>query len=666
VFVSHLAPRGAALAERDLASVELWDMSLERSLRRRDLAERQRRQAPKTKGTAAVMSAALFASPMLPVVSAAGAHNGADSAETSNPEKMVRAVVPTLLREGDTGAMVVAVQRKLSIDADGIFGPITRRAVVGFQGRAGLARTGEVDAKTWETLFRAAVSYVADDSAIAERIARDEARPATRLRVVARPARAEPPRVGLPSAPAETDGAASDELVLEPESDTTPVPEPETDATPPSPVHTPASPARPPSKPGAERLPVKRPASTRSPAPAPADGCGTLAAPVRGTVTGSFGEDRGDHRHAGQDIAAPSGTPVHAVDCGTVTQAGVEGGYGNLVCIQHSAAVSTCYAHLSSFETKRGDYVEVGQIIGRVGSTGNSTGPHLHFEVRENGKAVNPGPYLKGTAQVSAARHNGASGPSPAATRTQVSDRVSIAATGERVRQGRVAHADLSADAQSERARLATPQPAVAAQQAAAAVEPQALAAPEVQAVAAPEAQDAPVAGPEATPAPALPAAEAPSASASAPAPAEPVAEVPAAPAAPAEPVAEVPAAAAEPVAEVPAAPAAPAEPVAEVPAAAAPAPAEPVAEAPPAVGPGPAPAAVTPDVPAPEPVVDAPVVPAPQPEAPVVGAPAGEASSPEPVAADGPASDAPAPVPAEAAAEVAPGGAEAPVAPAD
>ena len=86
-----------------------------------------------------------------------------------------------------------------------------------------------------------------------------------------------------------------------------------------------------------------------------------------------------------------------------MTQAGVESGYGNIICIQHSATVSTCYAHLSAFETSVGAYVEVGQVIGRVGSTGNSTGPHLHFEVRENGRAVDPAPRLAASAGRTAA-----------------------------------------------------------------------------------------------------------------------------------------------------------------------------------------------------------------------------------------------------------------------
>ena len=115
-------------------------------------------------------------------------------------------------------------------------------------------------------------------------------------------------------------------------------------------------------------------------------------------MTGVYGEARTGHTHAGQDIAAPTGTAVRAAQCGTVTQAGADGsGYGNLVCIQHEGGVSTCYAHLSQINTTKGAYVHVGDVIGKVGCTGSCTGPHLHFEVRENGKAVNPEPYLAGS-----------------------------------------------------------------------------------------------------------------------------------------------------------------------------------------------------------------------------------------------------------------------------
>ncbi len=99
-------------------------------------------------------------------------------------------------------------------------------------------------------------------------------------------------------------------------------------------------------------------------------------------ITGVFGEDRGDHIHTGDDLAVPSGTPIHAAAAGTVILMGYEGGYGNFTCLRHTALV-TCYGHQSAFLTKFGAYVRQGQIIGRVGCTGNCSGPHVHFEVRK-------------------------------------------------------------------------------------------------------------------------------------------------------------------------------------------------------------------------------------------------------------------------------------------
>lgn len=108
--------------------------------------------------------------------------------------------------------------------------------------------------------------------------------------------------------------------------------------------------------------------------------------PVHGTLTGWFGENRGDHIHTGLDIATAAGTPIHAAAAGTVVLLGNEGGYGNFTCIRHTALV-TCYAHQSQFLTTYGAHVQQGQVIGRVGCTGNCTGPHVHFEVRRGPEA---------------------------------------------------------------------------------------------------------------------------------------------------------------------------------------------------------------------------------------------------------------------------------------
>jgi murein DD-endopeptidase MepM/ murein hydrolase activator NlpD len=115
--------------------------------------------------------------------------------------------------------------------------------------------------------------------------------------------------------------------------------------------------------------------------------------PAAGPVTSTFGW-RWGRMHEGIDIAAPSGTPIRSAAGGTVIYAGWLGGYGNLVVVDHGGGVSTAYAHMSSIASGNGQGVAQGQVIGYVGSTGHSTGPHLHFEVRINGQAVDPLGYL--------------------------------------------------------------------------------------------------------------------------------------------------------------------------------------------------------------------------------------------------------------------------------
>ena len=98
--------------------------------------------------------------------------------------------------------------------------------------------------------------------------------------------------------------------------------------------------------------------------------------------------------HSGLDISGNNGRPFKAAASGTVTSAGWSPGYGNMVVIDHGSGVRTLYAHASSLHVKAGDKVAVGQTIGNVGSTGNSTGPHLHFEVRYNSNILNPRFYI--------------------------------------------------------------------------------------------------------------------------------------------------------------------------------------------------------------------------------------------------------------------------------
>jgi murein DD-endopeptidase MepM/ murein hydrolase activator NlpD len=115
--------------------------------------------------------------------------------------------------------------------------------------------------------------------------------------------------------------------------------------------------------------------------------------PVRGRVTSGFGY-RWGRQHAGIDIAAPTGTPIKAAKAGRVIFAGTMNGYGNVIIVDHGGGFSTLYAHQSRMASGKGQSVPQGQVIGYVGSTGRSTGPHLHFETRFGGSPRNPRPYL--------------------------------------------------------------------------------------------------------------------------------------------------------------------------------------------------------------------------------------------------------------------------------
>ncbi len=115
-----------------------------------------------------------------------------------------------------------------------------------------------------------------------------------------------------------------------------------------------------------------------------------LGWPLLAPVGDPFGP-RGDRFHAGIDLPAAMGTPVLAAAAGRVTWAGLrDGGWGELVTIAHVDGVRTMYAHLSAIGVQVGEWVAGGTVIGRVGSTGDATGPHLHFEVRAHGAAIDP------------------------------------------------------------------------------------------------------------------------------------------------------------------------------------------------------------------------------------------------------------------------------------
>ena len=122
---------------------------------------------------------------------------------------------------------------------------------------------------------------------------------------------------------------------------------------------------------------------------------GFMGMPVQGRITSSFGWRRHPllnfvRLHKGMDIGAPWGSPIYAVLDGVVQTAGRAGGYGNFIKLRHAGNIGSGYGHMSSFAVRAGQHVRQGQVIGYVGSTGLSTGPHLHWEVWKNGQAVNP------------------------------------------------------------------------------------------------------------------------------------------------------------------------------------------------------------------------------------------------------------------------------------
>jgi len=126
-----------------------------------------------------------------------------------------------------------------------------------------------------------------------------------------------------------------------------------------------------------------------------------LAMPVKSAFryTSPFGR-RWGRAHEGVDMAAPVGTPVYATGEGTVIFAGWQSGYGNLIKVQHELGTETRFGHLSKIKVKVGQKVSRGSVIGAMGNTGRSTGPHLHYEVRVKGRAVNPMTFIKAAQNV--------------------------------------------------------------------------------------------------------------------------------------------------------------------------------------------------------------------------------------------------------------------------
>jgi murein DD-endopeptidase MepM/ murein hydrolase activator NlpD len=591
---------------RDLASPAIWEDSLERSRRRRVLAAQGRREIAKKKHASAAVSAAMVVSQAAPAVAAAaaGGSSGAKVAQSSPANRAIAPGAPSaLLRIGSSGPDVVRVQSALGIATDGIFGQETDVAVRSFQERNGLAVDGIVGKETWQTLFNSVTgaSYDASKPSYGFTIQRASEVESAKVR----------PAIGGKGPVAK--------IVVRtvPGGDSEPAPskpEPRRDSRGGGGQTQPVADVSVPER-GEESNTNGGSPSAPAPAPqaAPPAGnvsCGSdrLAAPVRNyTVTGQYGEDRGSHAHAGLDLAARSGAPIYAAACGVVTEASSQSGYGNIVCVRHSASLTTCYAHMSRFATRVGERVHQGQVIGYVGCTGSCTGPHVHFETRVNGRAADPAAYLSGARRAKATEgHDGDSGAQAARY-----EGTGGGTPGEEQRYSKSEAAKAegmesqSADSQQSDAYASEEPQATTAQEP---QEAEYAPPPEEQ-----QQQDMYAAPAEPAPAPAEPA----------PAPVEP---------APA-PVAEAPAAPVEP-APAPVEPApAPVEP-APAPVEPAPAPVEPAPAPEPAVE---APAPVEP-APAPEPAAEAPA-PVEEPAAPAEPAPAAE-----PVEQAAPAAEQPAP----------------------
>lgn len=126
-----------------------------------------------------------------------------------------------------------------------------------------------------------------------------------------------------------------------------------------------------------------------------------IGIPHRGRITSQFGNRNnpfsgtGSERHAGIDFKGNTGEPVSVTAQGKISFAGVKGGYGNCIIVDHGFHLKTLYGHLSRILVRAGQTVVVGQKIGEIGSTGRSTGPHLHYEIHQNGQRIDPENYLK-------------------------------------------------------------------------------------------------------------------------------------------------------------------------------------------------------------------------------------------------------------------------------
>jgi murein DD-endopeptidase MepM/ murein hydrolase activator NlpD len=382
---------------RDLALVDPWQRSLDRSLHRRAITPEIRRSLARRKRASVALSTLMVAGPTGSLLAAAGfgiGSRGVDVAQASPASRAIdNGAAPAMaFKLGSRGDAVSEIQRQLGVPVDGHFGPVTQAAVTDFQSRNGLDVDGVVGPATWTALFgleQAAAAAGARDGNVAV-ILRERTGASSSSRTDTSADGGSTPRAGADAealggggsgAPGGDTGdratqdvsADSDDGSSQGIGGSTPV----SNGTPDDGV-----------------APRTKPVS----APAPANGaCGPLqlASPVKGTVTSPYGP-RWGRNHDGLDIAAPSGTPIRAAECGIVSFAGVQSGYGNMVCVKHSSRFETCYAHMTKYAVSQGQRVDQGQVIGYVGCTGNCTGPHLHFETRVDGAARDPRAYLGG------------------------------------------------------------------------------------------------------------------------------------------------------------------------------------------------------------------------------------------------------------------------------
>src|SRR5918999_3244341 len=375
---------------RDLQAPELWERSLARSRLRRALAPRARREHKRRKGLSAAAAAATMAGPGAPMALAqfSGDVQAEVAAETTSTRAIEVREGGLPLQFGSQGELVAHVQKALQIPADGIFGGQTDTAVRQYQTGAGLQVGGIVGPATWAALFESgsAVGGSNVSPQVTERIEQKLEAAGRRIDAQAGLAAQESGPAG--GSNADTAGGAGGGSTGDTAGGAGGSGE------------------------GSSGVPIgggdadEAPAGGQTDTPSAGGGlegttpvngaCGsTLSLPVSGTVTSEFGP-RWGRNHDGVDIAAPTGTPVRAAACGSVTVAGAQSGYGNIVCITHTNEFSTCYAHLSRSATSQGARVQQGQVIGYVGCTGSCTGPHLHFETRVNGQAQNPRGYMSG------------------------------------------------------------------------------------------------------------------------------------------------------------------------------------------------------------------------------------------------------------------------------